>query len=200
MVLPAIHEALLSAAVTFSVLSPLPAPEGDGERYSPLFSALAGQGLDDARVDYPLAIELIYEGYLLHYRRSRVVSPGDGNDSRLLTGDYLYARGLRVIAAAGDVDSVRLLTRLMAICSYLRIDQADFAVDDEVWAFTVAALAALRQGCPRARPDTTFDLVERALVEGRLDDLARLLREGAAALALRDARPLQAHLPGFRAS
>jgi hypothetical protein len=204
LVLAAIHETLLSAAVTFSVLSPLPAFGPEGERYSPLFAALAGEGRDaevvPPTVDYPLAIELIYEGYLLHYRRSRVASPGDGDASRLLAGDYLYARGLRVIAAGGDVDSVRLLTSLMAICSYLRSEGADFGLDDDVWAFTVAAVAALRQGCPAGRPEATFAALEDAIVAGELDRLPRLLREGAAALALRDARPLEAHLRGFRAA
>jgi len=210
-VLSAIHEALVSAAVTFSILSPLPRPDADGERYSPLFTALAAgsRGADqDAQApagasmaaDYPLAIELIYEGYLLHYRRSRVASPGGDDASRLLAGDYLYARGLRVVAAAGDVDSVRLLTRLMAVCSYLRTEEVDFAFDDDVWAFTVAALAALRQGCPVARADATFSAVEAAIVAGGLESIPGLLREGAAALALRDARPLEAHLRGFRAA
>jgi hypothetical protein len=207
-VLAAIHEALVSAAVTFSILSPLPRPGAEGERYSPLFTALAGENTDADRdaeaaagaADYPLAIELIYEGYLLHYRRSRVASPGGGDASRLLAGDYLYARGLRVVAAAGDVDSVRLLTRLMAVCSYLRTEGADFACDDDVWAFTVAALAALRLGCPVARPEATFSAVEGAIVDGELERVPGLLREGAAALVLRDARPLEAHLRGFRAA
>jgi hypothetical protein len=207
-VLSAIHEALVSAAVTFSVLAPLPRPDADAERYSPLFTALAA-GSPDAdhgaeasgwAADYPLAIELIYEGYLLHYRRSRVASPGGGDASRLLAGDYLYARGLRVVAATGDVDSVRLLTRLMAVCSYLRTEGADFAFDDDVWAFTVAALAALRVGCPVARPEATFSAVESAIVDGQLERVPGLLREGATALALRDARPLEAHLRGFRAA
>ena len=207
MVLAAIHEALVSAAMSFSILAPLPRPGAEGERYSPLFTALAAEGHEADRdggaaaepADYPLAIELIYEGYLLHYRRSRVASPGD-EASRLLAGDYLYARGLRVVAAAGDVDSVRLLTRLMAVCSYLRAEAADFAFDDDVWAFTVAALAALRLGCPVKRPEATFSAVEGAIVEGELERVPRLLREGAAALALRDARPLEAHLRGFRAA
>jgi hypothetical protein len=215
MVLSVIHEALASAALTFTVLSPLPAPEPGGERYSLLFTAIDARGRDRAgaqgtaivedgrevatAVDFPLAIELIYEGYLLHYRRSRVASPGDHDGSRLLAGDYLYARGLRVVASAGDVDSVYLLTRLMAVCSHLRAEGVDFVFDDDVWAFTVASLAALRQGCRMARPKATFDAVERALVRGSLEDLPGLLREGAAALALRDARPLEPYLRGFRA-
>jgi hypothetical protein len=207
-VLAAIHEALVSAAVTFSILAPQPRPGAEGERYSPLFTALAAesQGADrDAETaagsaDYPLAIELIYEGYLLHYRRSRVASPGDDHASRLLAGDYLYARGLRLVAAAGDVDSVCLLTRLMAVCSYLRAEGADFAFDDDVWAFSVAALAALSLGCPVTRPEATFSAIEGAIVDGELERVPGLLREGAAALALRDARPLEAHLRGFRAA
>ena len=88
----------------------------------------------------------------------------------------------------------------MAVCSYLRTEEADFAFDDDVWAFTVAALAALRLGCPVARPDATFSAVEGAIVAGELERVPGLLREGAAALALRDARPLETHLRGFRAA
>ena len=51
-----------------------------------------------------------------------------------------------------------------------------------------------------ARPEATFSAVEEAIVGGELELVPGLLREGAAALALRDARPLEAHLRGFRAA
>ena len=45
------------------------------------------------RDGFGLAIESIYEGYLLHYGRPRLFSPADA-DTGVLLGDYLYAHGL----------------------------------------------------------------------------------------------------------
>ena len=47
-----------------------PAPTPAALRWGPLFDALDGDGDDD----YVTAVELIYEGYLLHYRDSRVIA------------------------------------------------------------------------------------------------------------------------------
>ena len=58
--------------------------------------------LGDAR--YALGLETIYEGYLVHYGRSRLFAPPD-DDTALLLGDYLYAHGLVRIAAAQEVDA-----------------------------------------------------------------------------------------------
>ena len=65
-------------------------------RWGPLFDALDGDGDDD----YVTAVELIYEGYLFHYRESRVSeTPAAARETTLLAGDFFYARGLRIIAA-----------------------------------------------------------------------------------------------------
>ena len=64
----------------------------------PVFSPLAPAG-------HALGLETIYEGYLVHYGRSRLFSPADP-DSALLLGDYLYAHGLVRVAATGDVAAV----------------------------------------------------------------------------------------------
>ena len=85
-------------------------------RWGPLFEDLDGQG----ETEYASAVELIYEGYLLHYRESRACLPGAAREHSLLAGDFFYARGLRLIAARGDAAAVGLLARLMASCSYLR--------------------------------------------------------------------------------
>jgi hypothetical protein len=61
-------------------------PEGERELEA-IFSPL----LAEAR--YAVALETIYEGYLLHYGRPRLFAPKDGH-SALLLGDYLYAHGL----------------------------------------------------------------------------------------------------------
>ncbi|NLG65377.1 MAG: hypothetical protein GX537_07205, partial [Actinobacteria bacterium] len=59
--------------------------------------------LRDAPRSYAaLAVELVYEGYLLHYRSSRVLQ-GATAETRLLAGDHFYARGLGLVAQADDI-------------------------------------------------------------------------------------------------
>ena len=86
---------------------------------------------------YALGIETIYEGYLLHYGRTRLFAPED-QDAALLLGDYLYAHGLVRIEEVGTVDAVSDLAELIALCAYLRAE--DIAGDGPVWAATAAAL------------------------------------------------------------
>jgi hypothetical protein len=100
---------------------------------------------------YALAIETIYEGYLVHYGRPRLFAPRD-RDTELLLGDYLYAHGLVRVAELGDVDAVRVLAELISLCAHLRADGADG--DGEAWAATAAGL-----GDGAAEPEA----VERAL-------------------------------------
>jgi hypothetical protein len=84
-----------------------------------------------------LGVEMIYEGYLLHYGRSRLFSQADP-DLALLTGDYLYAAGLREICGSGDLDAVGALAALITRCAQHQGDgRGD---DDPLWDETVAAL------------------------------------------------------------
>ena len=109
----------------------------------PRWGALYVELDDGADEAFAVDIELIYEGYLLHYRESRALAlAADDLETRLLAGDCFYARGLRGIAARGDADAVGLLARLMAACSYLRSAGAPFAADDALWAYTTAGLVA----------------------------------------------------------
>ena len=153
-----------------------------------LFDELDG----DDDTGYVTAIELIYEGYLFHYRQSRVCAAdaAAGRENALLAGDFLYARGLRLVAARGDVAAVGLLTRLMAACSCLRSVQAPFAADDALWAYTVAGLAALRHG-GAAGAEGLFERLDAALFGGAGADVPALARREAAGLGLRDAAPLE---------
>ena len=105
----------------------LPVAEREQE---PVFSALA----DDR---FALGIETIYEGYLVHYGRSRLFRATD-TDEALLLGDYLYAHGLVRIADLGDVEAVRALAELIARCAYLRAEGGDG--DGAAWAATTASL------------------------------------------------------------
>ena len=98
----------------------------------PVFSALA-----PAR--HAVGLETIYEGYLVHYGRSRLFAPAD-RDTALLLGDYLYAHGLVRIAESGDVRAVADLAELISRCAQLRAEGHDG--DGAEWAATSATLGA----------------------------------------------------------
>jgi hypothetical protein len=180
----AVVEGLVEAGAVFGP----PAAVEPELRWGPLFDALDGQG----DTDYVRAVELIYEGYLFHYRRSRVCAVGAQacRENALLAGDFLYARGLRLVAARGDAAAVGLLARLMAACSCLRSVRAPFAADDALWAYTVGGLAALRQGVAAARAVALYERLDEALASGAAVDVPALTLAETPALCLRDAAPL----------
>jgi hypothetical protein len=159
---------LRGAAAPFGALAP-----GDA---SLRYAAVVGP---DGQTDLPLAIELVYEGYLLHYRQSRALAPGCPAETLLLAGDYFYAHGLRLVARVGDIDAVALLTRLMAACSFLRVQQADFATDDDLWELTALAVGArhCRQAASRA-----YDALDALIATGRTADLTAAAAAGLAAV------------------
>ncbi|HET8651460.1 MAG TPA: hypothetical protein VFM13_02705 [Gaiellaceae bacterium] len=101
----------------------------DGE-LEPVFSPMAAGR-------YALGLETIYEGYLVHYGRPRLLEPAD-EDTALVLGDYLYAQGLARIAALGDVDAVRDLAELISLCAQCRAEGG--AGDGAAWAATAALL------------------------------------------------------------
>jgi hypothetical protein len=105
-------------------------PEDEQHR-EPVFSVLAP-------AEHALGLETIYEGYLVHYGRSRLFAPED-RDTALLLGDYLYAHGLVRIAETGDVGAVSELAELISVCSRLRAEHEDG--DAEAWLSAAAALA-----------------------------------------------------------
>jgi hypothetical protein len=104
-------------------------PSDEQER-EPVFSALG-----PAR--HALGLETIYEGYLVHYGRSRLFCPPD-RDTALLLGDYLYAHGLVRIAETGDVKAVSELAELISCCAHLRAE--GLPGDGEAWAATSRSL------------------------------------------------------------
>jgi hypothetical protein len=101
----------------------------DGE-LEPVFSRLAEQR-------YALGLETIYEGYLVHYGRPRLLEPAD-DDAALVLGDYLYARGVARIAALGEVGAVGDLAELISLCAQARADGREG--DGAVWAATAALI------------------------------------------------------------
>jgi hypothetical protein len=86
-----------------------------------------------------LGLETIYEGYLVHYGRSRLFAP-EGEDVALLLGDHLYAQGLVRIAETGDVGAVADLAELISLCAQGRAAGRDG--DGAAWAATAARLGA----------------------------------------------------------
>jgi hypothetical protein len=67
-----------------------------------------------AAADYELLVEMIYEGYLLHYGTPRVVGSEDA-DLGLLAGDQLYAAGLARLIALGDLPAVAELADVISL-------------------------------------------------------------------------------------
>ena len=96
----------------------------------PVFSSLAPSL-------YALGLETIYEGYLVHYGRSRLFAPPD-RDTAVLLGDYLYAHGLVRIAETGDVEAVGELAELISRCAQLRAEGVDG--DGQEWVATSSSL------------------------------------------------------------
>jgi hypothetical protein len=137
----------------------------------PVFSRLA-----EAR--YALGLETIYEGYLVHYGRPRLLQPAD-DDTALVLGDYLYAQGLARIASLGDVDAVGDLAELISLCAQARADGHDG--DGAAWAATAALIGQRRLDAPRA------ELRDR----GDAGPLERLARKAAGDESVE--RALQAH-------
>jgi hypothetical protein len=185
----AVAAELSAAGLAFGAPSAAPATL----RWGPLFEALDGHGDDD----YVHAVELIYEGYLFHYRESRVSETrADASETVLLAGDFFYARGLRRIAARGDAAAVGLLARLMAACSHLRSVGAPFAADDALWAYAMGGLAALRSGTPPATVNRLFERYDAAVADGVAVDVRAVACAEARRLELRDAAPLELELCG----
>jgi hypothetical protein len=108
-------------------------------RHEPVFSLLAPPELG-------LGLETIYEGYLVHYGRSRLFAQ-DNLDTTLLLGDYLYAQGLVRVAETGNVAAVADLAELISLCAQARAEGRDG--DGAAWAATAALIGA--SGLDQAR-------------------------------------------------
>ena len=109
----------------------------DQRELIPVFSPIA-----NAR--FSLAVESIYEGYLLHYGSPRLFAPADA-DTAVLLGDYLYAHGLVRLAEHGDVAAVTDLAELISLCTQLRAEAPGAGTegaDGFVWAATAVLLGA----------------------------------------------------------
>jgi hypothetical protein len=131
-------------------------PWGARDR-EPVFSALAERR-------FALALETIYEGYLVHYGSPRLFASSDAN-TRLLLGDYLYAQGIVHLAGTGSVEAVADMAELISLVAQLQAAETG-ELDGPAWAATAALLgqgeldaarAALRE---RADPSELRRLAE----------------------------------------
>jgi hypothetical protein len=87
------------------------APDG------PARLAAAGPRVDGRRAEYELLIDMIHEGYRLHYEQAgALVHPGDPNLA-LLLGDQLYALGLSRLAHLGDLEAVAELADVISLAA-----------------------------------------------------------------------------------
>lgn len=132
---------------------------------------------------HALGLETIYEGYLVHYGRSRLFAPPD-DDLALLLGDYLYAHGLVRIAATGDIPAVADLAELISLCAQARAEGRPG--DGAAWAATAALLG--RGELTAAR--------ELLRLEGDAAALERAAREAAGDEAVETALAAHASLVG----
>ena len=66
--------------------------------------------------EYEVLLEMILEGYRLHYGEPLVVRTGDA-DLALLVGDQLYALGLTRLGELGDLDAVAELADVIALAA-----------------------------------------------------------------------------------
>lgn len=86
------------------------------DRPGPAQLAISGPRTQGREQDYEVLLEMILEGYRLHYGEPLVVEPGD-EDLALLLGDQLYALGLARLAELGDLDAVAELADVIALAA-----------------------------------------------------------------------------------
>jgi hypothetical protein len=101
--------------------------------------AAAGSRAASAPTEYALVIESVREGYLLHYGEPRLLA-GHDRDLALLAGDYLYALGIRRLAALGDSEAIGRLAELISRCAQLHAEGREGEAP-RLWRDTVEAIA-----------------------------------------------------------
>jgi len=87
---------------------------------------------------YLVAVEAIYEGYLLHYGKSRLLSLA-GQDIQLLAGDYLYALGLNYLATTENIAAVCSFSELIMACAQAQAS-SQLQRAEALWEVTISEL------------------------------------------------------------
>jgi hypothetical protein len=93
---------------------------------------------------YGRVIECVHEGYLLHYGVPRLLEPPDP-DLSLLAGDYLYAKGIGLLASIGDLAAVAVLADLISASAELHA-AAPADVGARLGALWLASTVAIAAG------------------------------------------------------
>ncbi|HUA11420.1 MAG TPA: hypothetical protein VMA83_05395 [Solirubrobacteraceae bacterium] len=108
-------------------LAPVAAANGG----SPAAVAARGPRAAHASGEYELAVEAIYEGYLLHGSAARLFAAGD-EDLAVLLGDHLYALGLARLVELGDIAAVVELADTISLAAQAR-SGGDRELADAAW-------------------------------------------------------------------
>jgi hypothetical protein len=144
--------------------------------------------------EYALVVESIFEGYLLHYKRGRIVDDPDP-DLRLLAGDHLFAFGLVRLAGLGDLEAVDELADLISHCAQVHATRgadgkaSPWPVTGGLWATTVLAVAAgswpEHQRAKAVARDEGAEVIKKVLdaARGRADELGLSSRLESALIA-----------------
>lgn len=101
------------------------------DRPGPAQLAIAGPRTRGREREYEVLLEMILEGYRLHYDRPLVVRPDD-DDLALLLGDQLYALGLARLADLGDLDAVAELADVISLAAQAH-SGSDPELAEAVW-------------------------------------------------------------------
>ena len=157
----ATHERLRSEAA--AALAPVewsPSPDS-----GPVLADLVLAGAPDpaTRQGAAFAIEAVLEGFLCHQGIPRLFRAGDP-DRALLTGDLLYALGLRAVAQAGETESVRILADLIGVAAGLASEGRRTALT----ALWVAQALALGDPADEARNVALEQLLDGTDPDGSL--------------------------------
>ena len=114
----ALREALREQGGTLATVlgerPPARAPRFDDP--GPAQLAAAGPRTHGQEHEYELLLEMILEGYRLHYGQPVAVQSDDA-DLKLLLGDQLYALGLSRLAELGDLDAVTELADVISLAA-----------------------------------------------------------------------------------
>jgi len=128
----ALREALRAEGGTVAgLLGDGPAEAHRLDRPGPAQLAATGPRTRGQEHEYELLLEMILEGYRLHYDDPLVVRPDDP-DLALLLGDQLYALGLSRLAALGDLDAVAELSDVISLAAQAH-SAADRDLAQAVW-------------------------------------------------------------------
>jgi hypothetical protein len=128
--LAALREALLAEDGTLA-RALRDQPEGELDAPGPPQLAASGPRCAADAAEYELLLEMILEGYRLHYDEPVVVNTPDV-DLALLLGDQLFALGLSRLAALGDLDAVAELADVISLAAQART-ASDAELAGAIW-------------------------------------------------------------------